>query len=371
MKKFKAVISIFIAVMMLALSMPTVFSASGGAFAVSSTTKGDTVTVTVGLSSNNGMAGVDFQLNYDPSQLEVHSVQKGSTGEKFDMGGVNPSGSSTVKGAFLNTDGETVKSSGALAVVTFKKVSNSASSSSVTVSGSGTDSKGATLSVSSSSTTVNLSSGSTTQKPTTTAKPTTTKPTTTKPTTTKPTTTKPTTTKPTTTEKTTEETTLPGETTTKIISTETIGVKKGNVYQLAKPSSMSGKIVYTSSNVSVASVTNEGVVNTLAKGMTTIKAVSENGVTKTWLLIVGDGSTVEKESTTGDEEESTTELEVIGSVTEAETEEETTEEAKNDNKKTENDETFRLIFGTAAAVAVLIIVIVIASMIRKRRSFVN
>lgn len=366
MKKFKAVISIFIAVMMLALSMPTVFSASGGAFAVSSTTKGDTVTVTVGLSSNNGMAGVDFQLNYDPSQLEVHSVQKGSTGEKFDMGGVNPSGASTVKGAFLNTDGETVKSSGALAVVTFKKVSNSASSSSVTVSGSGTDSKGATLSVSSSGTTVNLSSGSTTQKPTTTAKPTTTKPNTTKPTTTKPTTTK-----PTTTEKTTVATTLPGETTTKIISTETIGVKKGNVYQLAKPSSMSGKIVYTSSNVSVASVTNEGVVHTLEKGMTTIKAVSENGVTKTWLLIVGDGSTVEKESTTGDEEESTTELEVIGSVTEAETEEETTEEAKNDNKKTENDETFRLIFGTAAAVAVLIIVIVIASMIRKRRSFVN
>ena len=366
MKKFKSVISIFIAVMMLALSMPTVFSASGGAFAVSSTTKGDTVTVTVGLSSNNGMAGVDFQLNYDPSQLEVHSVQKGSTGEKFDMGGVNPSGSSTVKGAFLNTDGETVKSSGALAVVTFKKVSNSASSSSVTVSGSGTDSKGATLSVSSSSTTVNLSSGSTTQKPTTTAKPTTTKPNTTKPTTTKPTTTK-----PTTTEKTTVATTLPGETTTKIISTETIGVKKGNVYQLAKPSSMSGKIVYTSSNVSVASVTNEGVVHTLEKGMTTIKAVSENGVTKTWLLIVGDGSTVEKESTTGDEEESTTEPEVIGSVTEAETEEETTEEAKNDNKKTENDETFRLIFGTAAAVAVLIIAIVIASMIRKRRSFVN
>lgn len=106
------------------------------------------------------------------------------------------------------------------------------------------------------------------------------------------------TTRPTATEVTTE-----GESTTKIIATETVEVSVDNSYQLLNSSSMSGKVTYSSSNPSVATVTDEGIVTTIAKGTATITAISENGVEKSWIFIVVDNSIVE--STTLAEEETT------------------------------------------------------------------
>lgn len=357
MRKIKSLISVLVAVCVI-LSCSLVASAAGASISASASKTnvkpGDTVTVSVSLNSNTGVAGLDFTLTYNTSQLEYQSSSVGSAGSSFLLKSVNKSGSA-VRGAYLNVDGTTTSSTGSLATITFKVIASSTASSPLSLSASGTDSNGNVVSVGASGTTLSISSATT--KPVTTTKPTTTKPTTTKPTTTEATT----------------ETTTEAESTTKVITTETIGVKKGNVYQLAKPSSMTGKVKYSSSKTSVATVSDTGVITTLAKGMTTITAVSENGVTKNWLLIVGDGSMVETESTTElEEEESTTEISVIGSVTEENTtEEETTEETEDTNKKDKGDETFRLIFGTGAAVAVLIIIIIIASMIRKRRSFVE
>lgn len=352
MRKIKSLISVLVAVCVI-LSCSLVASAAGASISASASKTnvkpGDTVTVSVSLNSNTGVAGLDFTLTYNTSQLEYQSSSVGSAGSSFSLKSVNKSGSA-VRGAYLNVDGTTSSSTGSLATVTFKVIASSTASSPLSLSASGTDSNGNVVSVGASGTTLSISSATT--KPVTTTKPTTTKPTTTEATT---------------------ETTTEAESTTKVITTETIGVKKGNVYQLAKPSSMTGKVKYSSSKTSVATVSDTGVITTLAKGMTTITAVSENGVTKNWLLIVGDGSMVETESTTElEEEESTTEISVIGSVTEENTtEEETTEETEDTNKKDKGDETFRLIFGTGAAVAVLIIIIIIASMIRKRRSFVE
>ena len=361
MRKIKSLISVLVAVCVI-LSCSLVASAAGASISASASKTnvkpGDTITVSVSLNSNTGVAGLDFTLTYNTSQLEYQSSSVGSAGSSFLLKSVNKSGSA-VRGAYLNVDGTTTSSTGSLATITFKVIASSTASSPLSLSASGTDSNGNVVSVGASGTTLSISSATT--KPVATTKPTT-----------KPTTTKPTTTKPTTTEATTE-TTTEAESTTKVITTETIGVKKGNAYQLAKPSSMTGKVKYSSSKTSVATVSDTGVITTLAKGMTTITAVSENGVTKNWLLIVGDDSMVETESTTElEEEESTTEISVIGSVTEENTtEEETTEETEDTNKKDKGDETFRLIFGTGAAVAVLIIIIIIASMIRKRRSFVE
>ena len=363
MKKIKSLVSILLAVFVVFASCVTANAASASISAYASkvnVTSGDTITVTVSLNSCSGISGINFTLTYNSSHLQYVSSSIGGAGDVFSLKNANQSGSS-IKGAFMNVDGSTSSSTGTLATVTFKVISSASAKSPLSLSASATDSAANTVSVTATGTTLTLG--------TTTAKPSTTKPTTTKPTTTKPTTTKPTTTKPTTTEPTTE-----GESTTKVIATETIAVTVGNSYQLAKPSSMSGKVTYSSSKTSVASVTDAGVISTIAKGMTTITAVSENGVTKTWLLIVGDGSTVEKEdeSTTLTDEETTTELQMIGSVTEENTtEEETTADTKDSLKKDKGDETFRLIFGTGAVVAVLIIIIIIVSMIRKRRSFVG
>ncbi len=362
MKKIKSLVSILLAVFVVFTSCVVANAASASISAhanKTNVTSGDTITVTVSLNSCSGISGINFTLTYNSSHLQYVSSSIGGAGNAFSLKNANQSGSS-VKGAFMNVDGSTSSSTGALATVTFKVISSASAKSPLSLSASATDSAANTVSVTANGTTLTLG--------TTTAKPSTTKPTT-KPTTTKPTTTKPTTTKPTTTEPTTE-----AESTTKVIATETIAVKVGNSYQLAKPSSMSGKVTYSSSKTSVATVTDAGVISTLAKGMTTITAVSENGVTKTWLLIVGDGSTVEKEdeSTTLTDEETTTELQMIGSVTEENTtEEETTADTKDSLKKDKGDETFRLIFGTGAVVAVLIIIIIIVSMIRKRRSFVG
>ncbi len=365
MKKIKSVLSVLVVIAMMLITVPTASASSASIVARSNKTdvqNGDTVTVTVSLTSNPGMAGIDFTLTYNSAHLQYVSSAKGTAGSAFSMGSINQSGSS-IRGAFLNADGSEANATGVLATVTFKVISSLTANSPLSLSGSGTDSSASVISVSANGVTLKL--GEVTQAPTqtTTQKPTekVTQNTTAKPTTTKAPTTK------------TESTTKTDESTTLVIATETIGVSKGNVYQLAKPSSMTGDIDYSSSNSSVATVTDTGVITTLAKGMTTIKAVSENGVTKTWLLIVGDGSTVEKETEeTTSEEESTTILEVIGSVTEPEeTEEETTAETDSEKKKDGADETFRLIFGTGAAVAVLIIIIIIASMIRKKRSFVG
>lgn len=363
MKKIKSIIAILLAVFVVFASCVAVNAASASISAYAgktNVTQGDTVTVTVSLNSSSGISGINFTLTYNSSHLEYQSSSIGGAGDAFSLKNANQSGSS-IKGAFMNVDGSTVTSTGTLATITFKVISSASVSSPLSLSASATDSAANTVSVSASGTTLTIASA--TANTTTTTKPSTSA------TTAKPTTTKPTTTKPTTTETTTE-----GESTTKIIATETIAVSVGNVYQLAKPSSMSGSVSYSSSKTSVATVTDAGVISTVAKGMTTITAVSENGVTKTWLLIVGDGSTVEKEdeSTTLTDEETTTELQVIGSVTEADTtEEETTAETEDTGKKDKGDETFRLIFGTGAVVAVLIIIIIVVSMIRKRRSFVE
>lgn len=365
MKKIKSLISILLVLFVVFASCVTANAASASISAYASkknVTSGDTITVTVSLNSNPGIAGVNFTLSYNSSHLQYVSSSVGGAGNAFSLKNANQSGS-TVKGAFMNVDGSTSSSTGTLATITFKVISNASAKSPLSLSASATDSAANTVSVSASGDTLTLG---------TTTAPSTTKPTT-KPSTTKPTTTAPTT-KPTTTKPTTTETTTEGESTTKVIATETIAVTVGNSYQLAKPSSMSGKVTYSSSKAAVASVTDAGVITTLQKGMTTITAVSENGVTKTWLLIVGDGSTVEKEdeSTTLTDEETTTELQIIGSVTEENTiEEETTAETKDSLKKDKGDETFRLIFGTGAVVAVLIIIIIIVSMIRKRKSFVG
>lgn len=359
MKKLKLFVSLLLVISMFFSCTLFVSAASASISASAGKTDvgyGDTVTVSVKLTSNPGMAGVNFSLTYNSSHLQYQSSSVGSAGSGFSLASVNPNGAS-IKGAFINADGSTVSSTGTLATVTFKVITSSNASSYLTVSASGTDGDANTVYVSTSNVTLNLNA-LTTVKPTTTTKPTTTKITTT---------TKPTTTKPRMTE------TVNGESTTKIIATETIGVKKGNAYQLAKPSSMSGSVTYSSSRTSVATVSSSGIVKTLSKGMTTITAVSENGVTKTWLLIVGDGSTVETDETTtsSEEEETTTEIAVIGSVTEEKTTEEKTTGESTASAKKDSDKTFRLIFGTGIAVAILVVIIVIASMIRKKRSFIG
>lgn len=370
MKKIRSLISVLIALCVI-LTCSVVANAASASVSASASksnvTAGDVITVNVNLNSSSGISGIDFTLTYNSAHLEYQNSSVGSAGSAFNtMKAVNKSGS-TIKGAFLNADGSSASKTGTLATVTFKVIATSKVSSPVSLSSTATDADANSVSVSASGINLNIAAKETpTVKPTavTTTKPTTTKPTTTKPTTTKPTTTKAeTTTQP--------ETTTEGESTTKIIATETIAVKKGNVYQLAKPSAMSGKVTYSSSKTSVATVSDSGVITTVDKGMTTITAVSENGVTKTWLLIVGDGSmaetTTEEETT---EEESTTEIAIIGEVTEESTTEEETTAETDSEKKDNGDETFRLIFGTGAAVAVLIIIIIIVSMIRKRRSFV-
>ncbi len=362
MKKIKSIVTVLLAISLI-FTTALVTNAASASISASANktnlTQGDTVTVTVNLNSSSEITGIDFNLTYNSSQLQVQSVSVGSAGKSFTLNAANDKGSS-ISGAFLNADGSTATATGALATITFKVISSTDGKAPLSLSATGADKSANTVTVSASGTTLQIAGKTTAPTTSTTTKPTTTKPTTTKPTTTAP--------------STTEEPSTEGESTTKIIATETIAVKKGNVYQLAKPSSMTGKITYSSSKTSVATVTDAGVISTLAKGMTTITAVSENGVTKTWLLIVGDGSTVEteSESETLEDEETTTELAVIGSVTEEETtEEETTAETDNEKKDKGGDETFRLIFGTGVAVAVLIIVIIIVSMIRKRRSFVN
>lgn len=371
MKKIKSLISILLAVFVVFTSCVVANAASASISAYSSKTNvasGDTITVTISLNSNPGIAGVNFTLSYNSSHLQYVSSSIGGAGNSFGLKNANQSGSA-IKGAFMNVDGSESTSTGTLATVTFKVISSAAANSPLSLSASATDSDANTVSVSANGTTLKLGTTSTT-KPTTT-KPTTTKPTTTKPTTTKPTTTKPTTTDPITTNATTETTT---QVEFESGTTETIAVAVGKSYQLAKPSAMTGKVTYSSSKTSVATVTDEGVITTIAKGMTTITAVGENG-SKKWLLIVGDGSTVETETestTATDEEETTTELQLIGSETEPDiTEEQTTAESKDNLKKDKGDETFRIIFGTGAVVAVLIIIIIIVSMIRKRRSFVG
>lgn len=360
MKKLKSVISV-----LLAVSMFFAFAVVSNAAAASVTarvdkteaSKGDTVTVTVSLNSNPGIAGVDFTLNYDSSKLQLQNVSKGSVSSNFDLASAN-SGDSTIKGAYLNSDGTATSKTGTLATVTFKVISDSDSKASISVAANSTDGNGDAVSTSASGTSVSLKKKvTTTDSPKTTNAPKTTNPTTTK------------TTKP------SETTTVPQESTTRVIATETIAVKVGNIYQLARPSSMQGSIVFSSSNSSVVAVDNSGIVTTLSRGMSTIKAVSENGVTKTWLLIVGDDSTVQTtEVTTVEGEETTTELAVIGAVDdETTTASETTTKAKEEVKdKLDNgDETFKLIVGVGVAVAILVIFVVVASMIRKRKSFAD
>ncbi len=352
MKKLKLIVSVFLAVSMIFAFCVVANAASASVVAKANKTNvsyGDTVTVTVSLSQNSGIAGVNFVLNYDSSKLQFQSVSNGSTAGNFSMGEANNSGS-TIKGAYLNTNGASTTSTGSLATVKFKVISDSASSSSLTVSANGTNGNGDPVTVSTSGTTVKINP------------------------TTKATTTKPTTTKATTTRPTTETTTKADESTTKVISTETIAVKVGNVYQLAKPSSMQGSVIFSSSNPSVISVDSNGVIKTLSRGMSTIKAVSANGVTKTWLLIVGDGSTVDStETTTLTDEETTTELMVIGEVDEETSAEKTTaektEKDETKDKLDDSDGTFKLIVGVGAVVAILVIIIVVASIIRKRRNF--
>ena len=365
MKKIKSLISVILALCVILTCSVAVNAASASVSASANKTNvtaGDTVTVSVNLNSSSGIAGIDFILTFNSAHLEYQNCTVGSAGEAFTtMKAVNRNGS-TVKGAFLNFDGTATTKTGALATVTFKVIATTNASSPISLSSTATDGNANSVSVSVSGTTLNIAAKA--AATTTTTKPvvTTTKPvvTTTKP--------APTTTKP--------ETTIEAETTTegeKVLQTETIAVQKGNAYQLAKPSAMTGKVKYTSSKTSVATVTDSGVINTLSKGMTTITAVSENGVTKTWLLIVGDGSTVE--TTTEEETEETsvnllTELETsVLEEPEEITEEATTAETENE-KKDSGDKTFRLVFGTGAAVAVIVVIVIIASMIRKRKSFV-
>ncbi len=353
MKKVKIFVSALLAVSMI-FALSIVSNAASTSITAradkTNVSAGDTITVTVSLNSNPGVAGVDFVLSYDSSKLQLQDVAEGSAASGFSMASANSSGSS-VKGAFLNTDGSSSSSTGALAKVTFKVISDSASTSSLGISASATDGNGEGVETYASGTSIKLNSTTAT-----TAKPTTTKPTTTKPTTTKK-------------ETTTKET----ESTTKIIPAETIGVKVGNTYQLRKPASMTGNIIFSSSNSAVVSVTNAGVVTTLAKGMSTIKAVSENGVTKTWVLIVADGSTLTEDETTDvTSEDETTDIPVIGDAEEI-TDETTTKKDREEtkNKLDNSDETFRLIVGVGAAVAVLVVIVIVASMIRKRRSFAD
>ena len=346
MKNFKKLASVLLAVAMIFALSVVANAASTSVTARANKTNvsaGDTVTVTVSLNQNPGIAGVDFELNYDSSKFELQNVTKGSAASNFDMASANSTGSS-IRGAYLNSDGSSTSSTGALATVTFKVISDSASTASIGISASSTNGNGDGVETYASGTSVKIVTTTATTKPETTTK--------------KETTTKETTTKET-------------ENTTKIIPAESIGVKVGNTYQLAKPASMQGKVVFSSSNSAVVTVDNSGIIRTLAKGTVTIKAVSENGITKTWVLLVGDGSTVEGETTDVTEEGETTEIPVIGEVEDS-TEETTKKEREESKKKLDNsDETFRLIVGVGAAVAVLVVIVIVASMIRKRRSFAD
>ena len=366
MKKLKLVISMLLALSVIFASSIVASAASMGVSLSASKTSlkpGDTVTITVNLSSNTGIGGVDFALKYNTTHLQYQSSAVTGVGSSFGWNQVN-SGTSVVNGAFMNTDGTSTTSTGALATVTFKVITTSDVTSSVSVSAEGTDADGNPTASSSSSISLKIAAETTT-KPA---------PTTTKPVTTTPTTTKPVTTTPVTTETTTEATTLPEESTTMIIATESIGVSVGNTYQLRIPSSMKGTVTFSSTNTSVVSVRDGGVVTTHAKGMATIKAVSENGVTKTWLLIVGDGSTVEEESST--DEDMSTEIEIIGEEGEVNTypngmiEEKTTAETEKE-KENHNDEdkTFKIIVIAGGAAALIAIVIIVTSLVRKKKSF--
>ncbi len=362
MKKLKLVISALLAISVIFASTIVASAASMGVSLSASKTSlkpGDTVTITVNLSSNTGIGGVDFTLKYNSTHLSYQSASVSGVGSSFGWNNVSQSSASVVNGAFLMTDGNAMPSTGALATVTFKVIAPSNATSNVSVSAEGTDADGVPTASSSSSVNLTITAETTTQP-------------TTKPST-QPSTT-PTTTKPTTTETTTEGTTTPEESTTKILDTTSIGVTVGNTYQLAAVKGMTGKIVYSSSNPGVVSVRDNGIVTTHVKGMATIKAVSENGITKTWLLIVGDGSTVEEESSTT-EDESTTDLEIIGgedvsnnnTIVEEKTTAETDDE-KNNNHDDE-DEVLKIIIIAGSAAALIAIIIVIVSLVRKKKSF--
>ncbi len=369
MKKAKVYLSVLTVLIVLISTMTVgVFADSsrmGVSVSNSAAQKGDTVTVTVKVNSNPGIAGLDFVLNYDTSDLQYVSSSVGTVGNSFTLNGCNNTAGG-VRGAFLNVDGKETGSTGTVATVKFKVISDKAKTSSVSLSSNFSTSNADNLNNTTVTSSVKLNSAVTTH-------PTTTKQNTTKATTTKQNTTKQNTTKRTTTEK--ASTTHNGETTTHIYKTETIAIKKGNSYQLAKPSSMSGKIEFSSSNSSVASISSSGVVTTYKKGMTTVKAVSENGVTKTWLLLVGDGSTVETttalDETTTDETTVPEEETVTEDVTEFfEDETEAVTEREND-KGNDLDMKMIIIIGTAIVTIIVAAIIVIKIRNKNYKDFIN
>ncbi len=350
MKKLKLVISVLLAISVIFASTISASAASMKvSLGASKTTlkKGDTVTITVSLSSNSGIGGVDFTLNYNSTHLQYQSSSVAGIGSSFDWKEVKH-GSPVVNGAFMNVDSSIVSSTGALATVTFKVLTASTVTSTISVVAEGTDADAVPTASSSSSISLKITAETPTTETTT-----------------------ETTTEPTT-EATTKATTLPEESTTRIIATEKIGVAVGNSYQLRIPKAMQGKITFTSSNSNVVSVNEKGIVTTFVKGMANIKAVSENGVTKTWLLIVGDGSTVEEESTT--DEEMTTDIEIIGeevTTDDVVIEEKTTAETENEknNNNDDEDELLKILIIAGGAAALIAIVIVVVSLVRKKKSF--
>lgn len=363
MKKIKLVISVLLAISVIFASTIVASAATMGVSLSPGKTSlkaGEQVTITVNLSSNSGVAGVNFALTFNSTHLKFVSATASGIGSSFGMKDVSISGSSTVKGAFMNVDGTEVTSTGALATVTFEVIATSTVTSNISVSADGTDGMGDPTNNSSSNINLKLNPETQTQPVT------------------EPTTqpvTEPTTqpvTEPTT-QPVTEPTTALEDNKPVVLPQDSYACQAGNTYKLAAAKGMQGKITYSSNNTSVASVNAEGMVTTHAKGMATIKIVSQNNITKTWLLIVGDGSMIEGESTTT-EEESTTEIEVIGGdvpENNINIEEKTTADTDNEKKKNNNDEDdlLKIILIAGGGAALIAIVIVVVSLIRKKKSF--
>ena len=114
---------------------------------------GDIVIVTVDLDSSLDLSGVDFVLSYDSEQLEYIDSSVGMAGEAFLLSGVNHV-DSTVRGAFVNSDASIITTMGTLARITFKVVSKSAESLTISLSATGTDSDANFVSVSTSGATL-------------------------------------------------------------------------------------------------------------------------------------------------------------------------------------------------------------------------
>lgn len=148
----------------------------------------DTIQVEIGVSGNDGYAGLGFDVAYDSSVLEPVSVSVAGAADDAQMACMDVPGSGSY-GVILYGDSD-VKRDGSVCVVTFQKKSTAKNGTTAAFTVTSDDDNcyaadGSSRKVASGSATVKFDYVETTAKPTTTKAPATTKPVTNKPTTTK------------------------------------------------------------------------------------------------------------------------------------------------------------------------------------------